>query len=488
MQEDTLSKLNKLEPKRVFYYFEQITKIPRCSFKEEKIANYLVNCAKSWGLEYTCDDYNNVVIKKRATTGYEGLDPIIIQAHTDMVCEKNENCVFDFDKDSIQFEVTDNFIVAENTTLGADNGIGVAMALAILESEEYEHPSLEVLLTATEESGMVGARNLDGTLLDGKILINLDSESEGVACVGCASGQRDTVTLKKEFDEIKDDREFYTLSVSGLKGGHSGEEIHKGLGNSNKILGKSLYVLNSRFDICLVDIYGGSKENAIPRYSKATMAIKPEDKKKVQNTIVELNKNFVKQLGKVDPDVRINFEKSEIYNKAFTKDLKNNIIDLINLLPNGVSTMSHNVPGLVGSSSNVGVIESKSDDIVIHSSIRSELESLRDGISHINKIAAERCNAEHNIVNNYPAWEYKEKSIVREIAKDIYAKMFGKELEIEVIHAGLECGILKNVIGDIDMISIGPNMKGIHAPGESLEIKSVQNTFEFVVELIKNLK
>ncbi|MDO5041594.1 MAG: aminoacyl-histidine dipeptidase [Peptoniphilus sp.] len=488
MQEDTLSKLSKLEPKRVFHYFEEITKIPRCSFKEEKIVGYLINFAKSMGLEYTQDSHNNVVIKKKATAGYESLDPVIIQAHTDMVCEKNENCTFDFDVDPIEFKIIDNSIVAENTTLGADNGIGVAMALAILESKEYEHPALEVLLTATEESGMVGARNLDGSSLEGKILINLDSESEGVACVGCASGQRDTITLKKEFDEIRDDRDFYTISVSGLKGGHSGEEIHKGLGNSNKILGKSLYLLNSRFDIYLIDIYGGSKENAIPRYSKATIAIKPEDKKKVQYTMVELNKNFVKQLGKVDPDVRINFEKSEIHNKAFTKDLKNNIIDLINLLPNGVSTMSHNVSGLVGSSSNVGVIESKEDSIVIHSSIRSELESLRDDISHINKIAAERCNAEHRIVNNYPAWEYKEKSVVRDIAEDVYMKMFGKKLETEVIHAGLECGILKNVIGDIDMISIGPTMKGIHAPGESLEIKSVQNTFEFVVELIKNLK
>ncbi|CDZ74988.1 aminoacyl-histidine dipeptidase [Peptoniphilus sp. ING2-D1G] len=483
-----MNKLNNLEPKRVFYYFEEITKIPRCSFKEDKIADYLVNFAKSLRLNYIRDDYNNVIIKKKATEGYENSNPVIIQAHTDMVCEKNEDFVFDFDEDSIEFEIVNNLIVADNTTLGADDGIGVAIALALLESDEYEHPDLEVLLTATEESGMIGARNLDGKLLSGKSLINLDSESEGVACVGCASGQRDIIILKKEFEEVEEDREYYLLSVSGLKGGHSGEEIHKGLGNSNKILGKSLYRLNNDFDIRLMDIYGGSKENAIPRYSKSIIAIKPEDKKKVQDVIVELNKNFVKELGRVDPDVRINFEKSEKYNKAFTKDLKNNIIDLINLLPDGVSTMSHNVEGLVGLSANLGVIESRIDDIIIHSSIRSELESLRDGISDVNKIAAKRCNAKHKVVNNYPAWEYKENSTIRNIAKDVYKKLFDKELKIEVIHAGLECGILKNVIGDIDMISIGPNMKGIHAPGESLDIKSVQNTFEFVVELIKNLK
>ncbi|WP_138158991.1 aminoacyl-histidine dipeptidase [Peptoniphilus catoniae] len=486
-----MSKLENIEPKRVFHYFEEITKIPRCSFKEEKIADYLVNFAESFNLEYIRDEYNNIIIKKPASLGYENSPGIILQGHTDMVCEKLEGVDFDFDKDPIDFSVEGDRITAKNTTLGADNGIGVAMILAILESDNYEHPYIEALLTATEESGMIGAKNLDGSLFTSETLLNLDSETEGKGCIACSSGQRDNIVFKKKFQLADKVRQFYYISLSGLKGGHSGEDINKGRGNANKLLARSLKRINQKFGISLVDISGGSKENAIPRYAKAIIAIDPNDKKGIQDEIVKINRDFVKEIGKVDPDVRLNFEKAEKSDKSdkfLDDELKENIINLLYILPNGVSSMSHNIRGLVGTSSNLGVIESSNEEIIIHISIRSELESLRNEISKKNNICSELCNAEHFVISSYPAWEYKENSKIRDLAKEVYKNLKGENLEFEAIHAGLECGILKEVIGDIDMLSIGPNMHGIHAPGESLEIQSTKNIFEFVIELLKRLK
>lgn len=481
--------INTLLENRTFYYFDKLTKIPRCSFEEEKIRDYLIKFAKEHNLEYKTDEIGNVVIIKEATKGYEDVDSIILQGHMDMVCEKTPECTIDFSKDPIKYEIDGDFIIARETTLGADNGIAIAMTLALLEADEYKHPKIEALFTVNEESGMTGAANLEKGMVTSKRLLNIDSEAEGVGCISCAGAERDLIKLKKEYKELDKDKNIYEIIVNGLKGGHSGQEIQVGLGNAVKILGRSLYRLFEKVDGDLIEIEGGAKPNAIPRYAKAIVAVNEDDIKKIQDVIVELNSNFVRELGKVDPDVRLNFEKSKLRSdKAFTDDLKNNIVSLLNILPNGVIAMSKNIHGLVETSVNLGVIENKEDSVNIISNIRSSVQSSKEYIGLVNKIAAENFGAEFEIITKYPAWEYKENSPLREVAKKSYKEVSGKEFKLEAIHAGLECGIFVETIGDIDMLSIGPNMKGVHAPGEHLSISSTERVFDFLIKILENLK
>ena len=481
--------INTLLENRTFYYFDKLTKIPRCSFEEEKIRDYLIKFAKEHNLEYKTDDIGNVVIIKEATKGYEDVDSIILQGHMDMVCEKTPECTIDFSKDAIKYEIDGDFIIARETTLGADNGIAVAMTLALLEADEYKHPKIEALFTVNEESGMTGAANLEKGMVTSKRLLNIDSEAEGVGCISCAGAERDLIKLKKEYKELDKDKNIYEIIVNGLRGGHSGQEIQVGLGNAVKILARSLYRLFEKVDGDLIEIEGGAKPNAIPRYAKAIVAVNEDDIKKIQDVIVELNSNFVRELGKVDPDVRLNFEKSKLRSdKAFTNDLKNNIVNLLNILPNGVIAMSKNIHGLVETSVNLGVIENKEDSVNIISNIRSSVQSSKEYIGLVNKIAAENFGAEIEIMTKYPAWEYKENSPLREVAKKSYKEVSGKEFKLEAIHAGLECGIFVETIGDIDMLSIGPNMKGVHAPGEHLSISSTERVFDFLIKILENLK
>ena len=484
-----MEKRDSLLENRTFYYFDKLTKIPRCSFEEEKIRDYLISFAKDHNLEYKTDTIGNVVIVKEATEGYEDVDSIILQGHMDMVCEKTPECSIDFSKDPIKYEIDGDYIIARETTLGADNGIAVAMTLALLESSEYKHPKIEALFTVNEESGMTGAGNLEKGMVTSKRLLNIDSETEGVGCISCAGAERDLIKLKKEYKELDKDKNLYEVIVNGLKGGHSGQEIQVGLGNAVKILGRSLYRLFQTVEGDLIEIEGGAKPNAIPRYARALVAVKDEDIKKVQDLIVELNSEFVTELGKVDPDVRINFEKSkDSFEKAFTNDLKDRIVDLLNLLPNGVISMSKNIHGLVETSVNVGVIENKEDSVNIISNIRSSVSSHKEYIGSVNKIAAKTFGSEVEVIAKYPAWEYKENSPLREVAKEAYKEVSGKEFKLEAIHAGLECGIFVETIGDIDMLSIGPNMKGVHAPGEHLSISSTERVFDFLIKILEKLK
>lgn len=474
---------------RTFYYFDKLTKIPRCSCEEEKIRDYLISFAKDHNLDYRTDKIGNLVIVKEATKGYEDVDSIILQGHMDMVCEKTPECTIDFSKDPIKYEIDGDLIIARETTLGADNGIAVAMTLALLESSDYKHPKIEALFTVNEESGMTGAANLEKGMVTSKRLLNIDSETEGVGCISCAGAERDLIKLKKEYEELDKEKNLYEVIVNGLKGGHSGQEIQVGLGNAVKILGRSLYSLFQKVDGDLIEIEGGAKPNAIPRYARALVAIDESDIKDVQDLIVELNSEFVTELGKVDPDVRINFEKSkEACDKVLAKDLRDRIVNLLNLLPNGVISMSKNIHGLVETSVNVGVIENEEDSINVISNIRSSVSSHKEYIGSVNKIAAKTFGADVEVIAKYPAWEYKENSPLREVAKEAYKEVSGKEFKLEAIHAGLECGIFVETIGDIDMLSIGPNMKGVHAPGEHLSISSTERVFDFLIKILENLK
>ncbi|WBW50733.1 aminoacyl-histidine dipeptidase [Peptoniphilus equinus] len=479
-----MNKLQGLKPARVFEYFEAITQIPRCSFEEDQIADYLESFAKDHQLEVLRDAHNNVVIKKPGTAGYEDKEPLIIQGHMDMVCEKEKTCSIDFSKDAIPVQVEGDLVFSKETTLGADNGIAVAMGLAILDADDLAHPPLELLVTSNEESGMTGAKNLDGSMLTGKRLLNLDSEQEGVACIACAAGRRDTLTYQKT-TQSPEGEVFYELSITGLKGGHSGQEINKGLGNSNVLLGRALYELKDKVELAYIE--GGAKPNAIPRDARAIITLREAEVIGVQKQIIALNRDFVKELGNVDPDVRLNLEKAQSVETVFTEDVKCHIIQALRLLPNGVQSMSHDIEGLVGASVNVGVIETHDDIVVITTNIRSALQSLKEEISMRNRIIAALTGGRYEIITDYPAWEYTEHSPIRDAVVSTYRELYGKDIELEAIHAGLECGIFKESIGDIDMISIGPNIRGAHAPGENLSISSTERVYNFVIELLKNL-
>lgn len=481
--------LEGLKPERVMYYFEEISKIPRCSYDEERISNYLAKTGKDLGLEVIQDEALNIIIKKPASKGYENSPIVVLQGHMDMVGEKTNESNHDFSKDPIKIEVDGDYIIARETTLGADNGIAVAMALAILESKDIFHPSLEVLVTSNEESGMSGAAALDSNNLSGKILINIDSEEEGTILVSCAGGERNIVTIPIEWNELSENKESYDLVVTGLKGGHSGMEINKGRGNANKIMGRILDILNKEIDIDLSYIEGGSKSNAIPRYSKAIISVPSDKIEETRLVISNIEKELKFELNSSDKDIRLEFNKTtEVKDKVFTNDTKRKIISSLMLLPNGVQTMSMDIEGLVESSNNVGVLKTIDDKITIESAMRSSVGTLKTYISNQIRLLAENVGADWESSSAYPAWEYKKESYIREVFKEAYKEMYSKDINVAAIHAGLECGLFKEKFGDIDMVSFGPNMYGVHAPGEKLSISSTERTYKLLLKVLEKIQ
>lgn len=480
--------LEGLEPERVFYYFEEISKIPRCSFHEEKISNYLAEFGRKLGLETIQDDALNVIIKKPGTPCYENRPTVILQGHMDMVCEKEESSNHDFSKDPIKLKVEGDFITADGTTLGADNGIAVAMCLALLESKDIPHPPLEVLITSNEESGMDGAKGLDPNNLKGKILINIDSEEEGTALVSCAGGERDLVTIPIEW-EPSGKLEAYYIKTIGLQGGHSGMEINKGRGNANRIIARILSHVKSQFDVKLARIEGGSKANAIPRNGLALVLVDKEDEDAFLKAVKTMERHIQNELKSSEPDFSIAVEKTdEKVEKVFTEDSFNRVIAALMLIPTGVQTMSMEIEGLVESSNNMAIVKTESDKVTIESALRSSKSSLKEFISHQIEAVAKLVKGTWESSGAYPAWEYKEESKIREVFKKVYREQFGKELKIEAIHAGLECGLFDEKFGgSLDMISFGPNMYGVHTPQEKLSISSVQRTYQFLLNVLKEI-
>ncbi|APT75847.1 aminoacyl-histidine dipeptidase [Marinitoga sp. 1135] len=478
--------LDGLKPEKVFKFFEEISMIPRCSGNEKAISDYLVKFAKERNLEYIQDDALNVIIKKPATPGYENVPGVIIQGHIDMVCEKTSDSNHDFSKDPLKLQIDGDFIKATNTTLGADNGIAVAYALAILDSDDIEHPYIEVLMTTEEETGMGGANALDPELLKGKVLLNIDSEEEGIFYVSCAGGLRDIITLPIEFMDAPSGFKSYEIKVFGLQGGHSGMEIIKQRGNANKLLGRVLYDLNKKIEVYGISIDGGDKSNAIPR--EATAKILAKDKTKLIEIIDYWKNVFKNEFSITDPDVELSVNEIEHYNKVMTKDSFEKAINILMLVHDGIQTMSKAIEGLVESSSNLGVVKTFDNRIEFTSATRSSVETLRDLIHNKAEIIAKLNGAKITTNAPYPAWEYKKDSKIRELMKKVYKDMYGKEPEITAIHAGLECGILSGKMKDVDMISFGPNIYGAHTPEEKLSISSTQRVWEFLLNVLKEMK
>ncbi|MGO1653092.1 aminoacyl-histidine dipeptidase [Senegalia sp. (in: firmicutes)] len=481
--------LRDLKPRDVFYYFEEITKIPHCSGEEENISNYLVSFARKNNLEVIQDEALNVIIKKKATKGYENAPIVILQGHMDMVCEKNKDTVHDFSKDPLDLKIDGDFIRANGTTLGADNGIALAYALAILASNDIDHPALEVLITTEEETGLVGAGKIDKKNLNGKILINIDSEEEGILLVSCAGGIRTKVELPIEWKSCARNTTSYLLTVRGLKGGHSGMEINKERGNSNIILGRILYDLNKEIDLSVYEVSGGAKMNAIPREADAKLVLNEDEFMLVKSKINNWNDILSNELKSKDSGIKVEIEKIEgDVNRIFSTDTIEKLITVYRLIPNGIQSMSMDIEGLVESSTNVGVVTTFDKKIVFESNVRSSVRTLKNEIVNREQVLADIIDGELVKEAEYPEWQYDPDSYIRDVFIDAYTEKFGEKPEVGAIHAGLECGIFKEKLGDIDMISFGPNMYDVHTPDESISISSTGNMWELLKLALKKIK
>jgi dipeptidase D len=482
--------LRGIKPASVFKYFEEISKIPRASGKEKEISDFLVSFAKGLKLEVIQDSANNVIIKKKGTAGYEKSPVVIIQGHMDMVCEKNAGTEHDFDKDPLQLFIDGDFVRAKGTTLGADNGIAIAFAMALLSSEDIPHPPIEVLITTDEETGMTGALSINPEHIDGRKLINIDSEEEGELLVSCAGGLKTKVTLPIEKEEFDGTVIEAVIKIRGLKGGHSGMDIIKQRGNSNRLMARILMDMLNKFEFKLASINGGSKNNAIPREADAVLYIDASKSEELKALIGRWNAIFINEYSISDPGIKVELNMSSISGKVkvLTDDSKEKAIKLTYLLPNGIQTMSMDIKGLVQSSVNLGVVVTKEDEILFDSAVRSSIKSLKEDLSLQTQLIGAAYGAKVEEGAQYPEWQYDNDSKLRELFKDVYKDMYGKEPEVVAIHAGVECGLFKEKFGEIDMISFGPNMFDVHTPDEHLSISSTERTWEYLLEVLKRMK
>ncbi|HHF55300.1 MAG TPA: aminoacyl-histidine dipeptidase [Thermoplasmatales archaeon] len=466
--------LENLEPKIVWKYFEEICKIPRCSKHEEKIAEYIMEVAKKHGLEVEKDEVGNVVARKKAN-GYENAPMITLQCHMDMVCEKNKDVEHDFSKDPIQPYVDGEWVKAEGTTLGADNGIGLAMCLALMEEKNIKHGPLEFLFTVDEETGLTGAFNLKKEFIKGELLINLDSEDFGVIYIGCAGGGNSTIKLPVRFENVE--KEGLRIHVKGLKGGHSGIEIDKGRANSIKLLARILYNINARIS----KIEGGDKHNAIPREAIAEVVVDGN----VMDKIKELEAAFKNEYSKTEPDLKVEVENCKI-TKVIDEESNKKLIKLLMGLPHGVIAMSQEVEGLVETSTNLATIRMNDEATIVMSS-RSSVNSALDALMQSIRCIGELAGASVEEGSKYPGWKPNLESRLLKIASDAFKELYGKEPEKKAIHAGLETGVIGDITGINEIISIGPQIEHPHSPDERVHIKSVEEFWKYLLHLLEKV-
>lgn len=480
--------LKDLEPLKVFEYFEEICNIPHGSGNTKRISDYLVRFALDHKLRCIQDDSGNVVIFKKASPGYESKEPVIIQGHMDMVCEKEDDVVIDFDKEGLRLTVSDGIVKAKGTTLGADDGIAVAYALALLDSDSIEHPPLEVVITVDEEIGMLGASAFDAGVLHGKTMLNLDTEDEGYLLVSCAGGATVNCTVSAKQKNIYG--YSINISVSGLVGGHSGIEIHKGRASANQIMGRLLYKAVSEFDIYLSDIAGGLKDNAIPRSCSCNLILgEDQDVYAFSEGLQAYADVIKKEISITDPDALIEIECSPIADIYLAYDIADTkrIITALYTLPGGVQKMSQNIPGLVQTSLNMGILKNLGDKVVMSFSARSSVASEKDELVSRIRCVMDAVSGSVSLEGEYPAWEYKEESRLRDLMIDIFKKQYEKEPIVYAVHAGVECGIFADKIPGLDCVSFGPELKDIHTPKETMDIASVQRVWKYLLEVLRSL-
>lgn len=479
--------MKNLEPTLLWNYFYDITQTPRPSKKEDKMRAYLRSFAEKNSLSLKEDKAGNILISKPAAAGYENKETVILQAHMDMVCEKNNDVQHDFEKEPIQAYIDGDWVRARGTTLGADNGIGMAMMLAVLTSEEVKHPPLECLFTTDEETGLTGAFALEENFLTGKTLINLDSEDDGEIFVGCAGGIDTKAFFKYKTKETPEDYFAFSVKVSGLKGGHSGDDINKGLANANKLLNRILWVMSGATDLRLAVIDGGNLHNAIPREASAVCCVPFEDKEKMRVIFNHIVSELEGEYAEVETAMRFELHTEEIPKHAMTRKSTEKILNAVYACPHGVKAMSADMPGLVETSTNLASIKMKDKNrLQIVTSQRSSVESAKYDIMRQVEAVFRLMKAEVTHGDGYPGWKPNLNSQALKTAEKSYEKLFGEKAKIRAIHAGLECGLFLKKYPHLDMISIGPQMKGVHSPDEKLSISSTQKSWKWLVDILES--
>lgn len=463
-------------------YFEEMTCIPHGSFHEEAYSAYLEAFAKEHHFDYERDEKQNVIIRKPASKGYEKHEPVILQAHMDMVCEKNRDVAFDFAKDALKLKLEDGFLMAEGTTLGADDGVGVAYMLALLDDEEAEHPMLECVFTVQEEVGLFGALALKKEQLHAKRMINLDDGGETASCISSAGGMN--VIFTHPNLQVPCTEQAYRVDIKGLKGGHSGGEIDKERGNANRLLARTLYALNENFDMQIHLIDGGDKDNAIPREAFAIF-LSDAPQANLQAKVQEMEAIFKKELEFSDAGIQVLFEKAEAETAMSIEDSEN-LLKLLLCIPDGLHHHSMNIEGLSTASSNLAVVHCK-EDIMINVSLRGALESYVDDLAVTMDILGEVFAFDTVHEARYPAWSYDEKSELREVMKRVCKELYDQELELLAVHGGLECGVFKALVPDMEIVTMGPIMSDIHTPQERLDMESFDRTYMFLKTFLENL-
>jgi dipeptidase D len=477
-----------LKPELVWKYFAEISRIPRGSKNEAAATKYVLNTAKKLGLQAKSDKLGNVVVRKPASANRENVRPVVLQGHLDMVCEKNKETVHDFLKDPIELVRKGNVLMANGTTLGADNGIAVATCLAIMEDRSLEHGSLELLFTVDEETGLTGAANLVPDFVVGKTLMNLDSEEEGALYVGCSGGKDTIGKWKPRFDAAAASMAPVQIRVSGLKGGHSGLDIDKGRGNAIKIMNRVLFALDA-IGARLAFIDGGNKHNAIPRECETVVLIPSKQLEEAAKIVGDLCGVAKAEIATVEPDLMISFEKMQSRKKwkAMRRAEQQKIMKTIAALPHGVIKMSAEIPGLVETSTNVAVIKTVKDTVRIATSQRSSVATEIDEIAQSVSFILELGGAEVEYTDGYPGWKPDMSSAILSVAKSSYRALYDKDPEVKAIHAGLECGIIGERFPGMDMVSLGPTLEAVHSPDEKIHIDTVERFWNFLLEILKRV-
>ncbi len=479
--------LYKLKPERLWYYFGEILKIPRPSKKEEKIAEFILEFGKKLGLNTKQDEVGNIFICKPATSGKEKMKTVTLQSHIDMVCEKNADTDFDFLKDPIETYIEDGWVKAKGTTLGADDGIGIAAQLAILEAKDIIHGPIECLFTIDEETGLTGAFGLKPGILEGEILLNLDSEDDGELFIGCAGGIDTVATLPVKFDKSPADHQACMIKVSGLKGGHSGDDINKGRGNANKLLNRVLWETNDKHEIRLASFNAGNLRNAIAREGQAILTA-------TSNTIYELKEMveyfdaiFKEEYKVTEPGVKVSFGKSVIPEKVLRKDSQENLLNCIYACPHGVIAMSADIPNFVETSTNLASVKMDKENVLITTSQRSSVETAKTDVCRMVSSVFHLAGASVENSDGYPGWTPNPDSEIVALTARLYEKLFKQKPKVLAVHAGLECGLIADQYPEMDMISYGPTIKGAHSPDEMLKIDTVEKFWELTLEILQQI-
>lgn len=478
-----------LEPKKMFEFFSAISSIPHGSGNTKKLADYCIDFASKRGLESYCDDGGNVMIFSKGTKGYEDSEPIILQGHLDMVCEKDPDYEIDMEKEPITLCNDDKYIWADKTTLGGDDGIAIAYILAVLDSDDIPHPPIEALLTNDEEIGMLGARTLDASKLKAKKLINIDSEEEGILTVSCAGGVRAYCTLPLDFESTDSTNSVaYDIEISGLKGGHSGIDINKNRKSAVKILSRLLEYVGSKCEFSVSELNGGGKENAIPQNAKVVLCVSDEQSQFLVNTVSDFYEILKTELITSDPNVLITVNKTQTPKQSLTLDSTKKVIFALMQIPDGVQAMSPDIPNMVQTSLNLGTAVITDNVLDMRFLIRSNAATGKQIVIQKLNSFVEYLDGKVIYKNDYPVWEYCADSPLRDIMVDVYKEVYADTPVINAIHAGLECGILSAKIENADMVSFGPNLFNVHTFKEKMDIESVKRCWHYLIKVLENLK